>query len=116
MQELNAASKVDTRLFRRAVIVSVVGGVVVALAVPPLLSAVWGVPSNFPGGARFALAAAWGTLVLFWVSLLNLKQIAGGGNPVEFNTPVEVTRWLHAAALGIAAVEVGFAISTTVFK
>ena len=109
---------VDTGLFWRAVVISIIGGIVAALLGPLLVSALLRLPPGFefPGGARFALVAAWGTLVLLWVAALNLRQIISGGSPVEFNTPPDITRWLRAAALGIAALELGFAISTTIFR
>jgi hypothetical protein len=107
---------IDTSLFRRFVVISVVGGLIAAVVLPPLVAAVWpGLPPNFPLGARGALALGWTSLVLFGIAWMNLRQIWTGGPPIEFNTPPSVLNWLRRAALGIAMLELGYVIGTTIF-
>jgi hypothetical protein len=107
---------VDTRLFRRFVILSVVGGLIAGVVLPPVIASVWpGLPANFPIGARASLALAWMALVLFGIGWMNLRQIWTGGPPVDFNTPPDVRVWLRDAALGIAMLGLGYAIGTTIF-
>lgn len=109
-------SPTDTRLFRNVAIAWIVGAPVAFFVLPLVFAAVWGVPPDFPIGARLSLVAAWLTLVLCFVGLINLGRLFTESAPVELNTPQTVMVWLRAAALGVAALEFGFIIATTIFR
>jgi hypothetical protein len=103
-------------LFGRVAIAWGVGSPVVYVAGPAALASVLPVPSDFPVGARLALVAGWITFVLLYVAIINVFRIVNGARQVEFSTPPALFVWLRAAALGIAALQLGFLIATTVFR
>jgi hypothetical protein len=102
----------DSRLFGLLVTFWIVGSPVWFWAIPNL---VWQQPDLAPGG-RFSLVAAWVTLVLTGVAITNTWYYARGMRPLDLITPPAATSALRVAALGVAAIELGFIIATTVFK